>query len=37
MRDQNNKIIGLLGAYEDITDRKKAEQALLKANRNFVP
>jgi PAS domain S-box-containing protein len=28
LRDQEDKIVGLLGTYEDITDRKKAEHAI---------
>ncbi|MES2142510.1 MAG: ATP-binding protein [Pseudomonadota bacterium] len=29
--DKNNKVIGILGVYNDITEKKKAEQALKKA------
>ncbi len=28
LRDENNQVFGLLGVYEDITERKTAEQAL---------
>ena len=31
LRDRSEKIIGILGNYVDITDRKSAEQELLEA------
>lgn len=33
LRDEQDRIIGILGAYEDITERKWAEQELLKAQK----
>lgn len=30
LRDADNQIIGLLGMYEDVTERKETEQALIK-------
>ena len=33
IRDANGKVIGVLGAYEDITQRKWAEEELLKAKK----
>ena len=34
--DRNNKIIGLLGTYEDITDRKLAEEQLQLSNEKLI-
>ncbi len=33
LRDANNQVIGVLGIYDDITERKQSEEALLRANR----
>jgi PAS domain S-box-containing protein len=35
LRDNAGKIFGLLGTYEDITDKKIAEEALLKSRERF--
>ncbi|HEU0188077.1 MAG TPA: EAL domain-containing protein, partial [Gallionellaceae bacterium] len=31
LRDESNQVIGILGIYEDITERKRAEQELIKS------
>ncbi|HEU0220318.1 MAG TPA: PAS domain S-box protein [Gallionella sp.] len=31
LRDESNRIIGVLGVYEDITERKRTEQELIKS------
>ncbi|MFT3846988.1 MAG: PAS domain S-box protein [Lacibacter sp.] len=36
LRDSKNEIIGVLGAYTDITDRKLAETAIRKTNRLYL-
>ena len=33
--DQNNRIIGILGMYQDITDRKNAERALVESTQRL--
>ncbi|NMC34091.1 MAG: PAS domain S-box protein, partial [Veillonellaceae bacterium] len=35
LRNQEGEIIGVLGTYEDITDEKRAEQALLESEEKF--
>jgi PAS domain S-box-containing protein len=35
MRDKDGKIFGVLGTYEDITERKKAEDALRRSQAKF--
>ncbi len=35
LRDPSGIIIGILGTYEDITERKRAEKALFQANKNL--
>ena len=35
LRDKEDQIIGVLGTYEDITERKYAEEALRQANRKL--
>src|SRR3989338_3395489 len=33
LRDESNRVIGILGIYEDITERKQAEQELMESRR----
>jgi PAS domain S-box-containing protein len=35
MRDENGQIIGIIGAYEDITERRRAEQALCASEEKY--
>ena len=35
LRNEDNKIIGVLGMYEDITDRKRMEEALQESERKY--
>jgi len=35
LRDKDNQIIGILGLYQDITERKQAEQELRESERRF--
>ena len=35
LRDREGKVIGVLGTYEDITERKQAEQALGRAEEKY--
>ncbi|OYY95777.1 MAG: hypothetical protein B7Y41_00320 [Hydrogenophilales bacterium 28-61-23] len=35
LRDRNNQTIGILGLYEDITERRQAELALIESERRF--
>ena len=35
LRDESNRIIGILGLYDDITERKRAEQELRESERRF--
>lgn len=35
LHDAEGKVVGVLGTFEDITERKAAEQALIKANREL--
>ena len=35
LRDAEGNVVGILGAYEDITDRKQAEAALLQAKEDW--
>ena len=35
LRDREGKVIGVLGTYEDITERKQAEQALARAEEKY--
>lgn len=35
LHDEQGKVVGILGAYEDITERKKAEEALKETEERF--
>jgi PAS domain S-box-containing protein len=35
MRDRDGNVIGVLGTYEDVTERRKAEQALAQAEEKY--